>query len=287
VTITFVALSARFTLSQTVRAEARGGLNIQAVGDLAQGNFGVIITSEALDPADQSEHDGIVAALSHFDGVDGVGWTALGTPGNLPASNTVPLAAIPGSTTELLVFNPGATTARLTLVRTTSSGNETLSERFVPVGSTTALTLPDALGYRYEFTSGMGAVQFVQRTDAETFSGRAPGAAAFDIAFSATAFDASSADALLRLGMYNVEMASTANITVRFLFETGPEVSEFVQVGGQNFRTLDLGAYQSVRDRSGDRLLAVVLESSARISALLAVGDTDLGWASGGMLLPA
>ncbi len=287
VTVTFVALSARLTLNQTIRAEARGGLNIQAIGALAQGNFGVIITSQALDPADQSAHDGIVAGLSHFDGVDGVGWTALGTPGNLPVSNLAPLADIPNSTTELLIFNPGTTTARLSLVRTTSSGNETLAERFVPVGSTNVLTLPNAAGYRYEFTSGTGVVQFVQRTDTETFSGRAPGAAAFDIAFSATAFDASSANSLLRLGVYNTDMVSLANITIRFLFETGPEVTEFVQVGGQNFRTIDLGAYQSLRDRSGDRLLAVLLESSERITALLAASDGDLGWASGGLLLPA
>lgn len=287
VTITFVAMSARFTLTQTVRAEARGGLNVQAIGNLANGNFGVIITSEALDAGNQPDHDGIVAGLSHFDGVDGVGWTALGTPGNLPVSNTVPLADISGSTTELLVFNPGTTTARLTLVRTTSSGNETLAERFVPVGSTTALPLPNALGYRYEFTSGTGVVQFVQRTDTETYSGRAPGAAAFNIAFSAVPFDASSAGSVLRLGVYNTQMVPLANITIRFLFETGTEVSEFVQVGGQNFRSIDLGSYQSVRDRSGDRLLAVVLESTERISALLAVSDVDLGWASGGMLLPA
>ncbi len=287
VTITFVAMSAQFTLTQTVRAEARGGLNVQAIGNLADGNFGVIITSQALNAGNQPDHDGIVAALSHYDGVDGVGWTALGTPGALPASNTVPLADISGSTTELLIFNPGSSTARLRLIRTTSTGDEMLAERFVPVGSTTALSVPNALGYRYEFTTGTGAIQFVQRTDAETFSGRGPGAAAFNIAFSAVPFDASSADSVLRLGVYNVELASMASITIRFLFETGPELSQFVQVGGQDFRSVDLGAFQAVRDRSGDRLLGVVLESSQRISALLAVSDVDLGWASGGVLLPA
>jgi hypothetical protein len=286
VTITFVAMSARFTLTQTVRAEARGGLNVQAIGGLAAGSFGVIITSEAINAGNQPDHDGIVTGLSHFDGVDGVGWTALGTPGILPVSNTTPLADVPDATTELLVFNPTSSTLRLGLVRTTAMGDETLAERFVPVGSTTALVLPNALGYRYQFTSGTGVIQFVQRTDTETYSGRAPGAAAFNIAFSAVPFDAGSADSVLRLGVFNTEIGETASITIRFLFETGAEVSETEQIVGQNFRSFDLGSYQSVRDRSGDRLLAVVLESSERISALLAVSDVDLGWASGGMLLP-
>lgn len=285
VSVTFVTTTSQFRLTQTIRVEARGGLSVQDIAALPLGAFGVIVTSEAADPADQMDHMGIAAGLSHYDGVNGVGWTALGTPGTPPASNVVPLAELPGSTTEVLVFNPGTSTARLSLVRTTAMGDETLSDRFVPAGSSNALTVPNALGYRYEFTLGTGVVQFVQSTSTEATSGRTPTVASRNHAFSLGEFDPASSDSVLRLGIYNTSMTG-ASVTVRFVFLSGLEVVQSISVDGQGFRSLQIDTISAVRDRAGGPL-AMFLESSTPITAVLAALDGELGWASGGMLLGA
>lgn len=286
VEVSFVSSAGQVSLSQVVRAGARGGWSVGDIASLAGNAFGVILTSEAVDPADQSDHDGIVAGLTHFDAVDGVGWTVLGTPGTLPASSTVPLADIPDSTTEVLVFNPGTSVARLSLVRTTSAGDQMLSERFVPVGANTALMLPNALGYRYEFTSGLGVVQFVQRTAEETFSASPPGAAASSTVFSLGAFDASDGTTALRLGLHNPS-GGDASVTVRFLFLSGNEIVQSVQVSAGSFGSVQIDAIMAVRDRSADFPLAIVLESSQPITGLLISLEGEIGWGSGGMALPA
>lgn len=285
VSVKFVTTTGQFRLVQTIRAEARGGLSVQGIAALPLGAFGVIVTSEAADPADQMDHEGIAAGLSHYDGVNGVGWTVLGTPGTLPASNIAPLAELPGSTTEVLVFNPGTSTARLSLVRTTSMGDETLSDRFVPAGSSNALTVPNALGYRYEFTLGTGVVQFVQSTSTEATSGRTPTVASRNHAFSLGEFDPASSDSVLRLGIYNTSMTG-ASVTVRFVFLSGLEVVQSISVDGQGFRSLQIDTISAVRDRAGGPL-AVFLESSTPITGVLAALDGELAWASGGMLLGA
>ncbi len=284
--VTFVSTSGQITLTQVVRAEARGGWSVGEIAVLAGNAFGVILTSEAADPADQGGHDGIVAALTHFDATDGVGWTALGTPGSLPSINFVPVAEIPGSTTELLVFNPGISVARLNVIATTSMGDEMLAERFVPAGNSSALVVPNALGYRYEFTSGIGVVQFVQSTSEEAFSSAPPGAASTDLAFSLGTFDPSDAGSFLRLGIYN-DSASSANVTVRFLFLSGEEVVQSVSVDAGRFSTVQIDTITTVRDRAGDLPLSIVLESPQPITGLLLSIDGQVGWGVGGLPVPA
>ncbi|MFI4881648.1 MAG: LEPR-XLL domain-containing protein [Phycisphaerales bacterium JB064] len=286
VSITFVALSAQLRLTQVVRAEARGGLNLQAIGALAQGAFGVIISSVAVDAADQSGHTGIVAAVTHFNSTQGDGWTALGTPGTLPASNTVPMADLPGGATDALIFNPGTTTARLRLVATTSMGDQVLAERFVPARAASAIVVPNALGYRFEFMSGVGVIQFVQTFDNEAVSARPQGAASRNIAFSLGDFDPASSDSYLRLNMFNVTMTNTS-VNVRFLFANGPEIVQSVTVSGQRYVSLDINNIQVIRDRIADGPLSIVLESPQPLMGLLARLEGDTAWASGGMLLPA
>lgn len=286
VEVTFVSTAGQVSLTQVVRAEARGGWSIGDIAALSGNAFGVILTSEAVDAADQSGHVGIVAAATHFDATSGVGWTALGTPGSLPAINFAPVAEIPGSTTELLVFNPGVSVARLNVIATTTMGDETLAERFVPAGTSAALAVPNALGYRYEFTSGVGVVQFVQSTTEEAFSSAPPGAASTDLAFSLGAFDPSDAGSFLRLGVYNASSSNT-NVTVRFLFLSGDELVQSVSVDAGDFRTVVIDTITAVRDRAGDLPLSIVLESPEPITGLLLSIDGQVGWGVGGLQLPA
>lgn len=286
VSVMFVSQAGTLELTQVVRAGARGGLNLQQIEALANGAYGVIVRSEALLPSDQLGHVGVVAGFTHFDGSRGLGWTVLGQPGNLPASNIAPLASLPSATNELLVFNPGADEARVRLVRTTEMGNETLDERVVAGGVSSLFTLPQALGYRYEFVSGIGAVQFVQRTETEAASATLPAAASRRLAFSLGGFDPTDAESRLHLGLFNTAVVQ-ANVTVRFLFLTGAEVVRTLQINAQGFGSLAIDTLDDVRARAGDGPLGVVLESSTPLTGLLAAFERDRAFASGGMALPA
>ena len=286
VSVSFVSPSGTLELTQIVRAGARGGLNLQQIEALADGAYGVIVRSEALLPGDQLAHAGVVAGYTHFDGVRGLGWTVLGKAGNLPASNIAPLADLPGSTNEALVFNPGPTEARVRFVRTTAMGTETLGEQALPAGTAGLFALPQALGYRYEFVAGIGAVQFVQRTEGEATSASLPAAASRRLAFSLGEFDPGDADSLLRLGLFNTALTQTS-VTVRFFFLAGTEVVRTLAVGPQGFGTLALDAIDELRARAGDGPLGVVLESVTPLTGLLAAFGGADAFASGGMALPA
>lgn len=286
VSITLRSLSGQIRLTQVVRGEARGGLSIGDIGALNDGAFGIVLTSEALLPADQADHVGVVAAVSHYDGTAGVGWTALGSVAAQSASQVVPLADLPGSTTEVLIFNPDTTTAVLSFERTTGTGTETLADRFAPPGVATVITVPNGLGYSYTVGGGSAVVQFVQRTSTETTSGSTPTIASRSLGFSLGTFDPASGDSVLRLGIYNTS-ANSASVTVRFAFLSGSEVVQSITVGGEGFRSLQIDTLGAVRDRIGDGPIAVFLESSTPITGVLAALDGELGWASGGMLLPA
>ncbi|UYV12285.1 MAG: hypothetical protein NCW75_13420 [Phycisphaera sp.] len=286
VSVLLRSLSGQIRLTQTVRGEARGGLSIGDIGALADGAYGIVLTSEAVLPADQADHDGVVAAVSHYDGTAGVGWTALGSVAAQSASQVVPLADLPGSTTEVLIFNPESSTAVLSFERTTSTGTETLADRFAPPGVATVITVPNGLGYSYSVSGGSAVVQFVQRTSTETTSGSTPTIASRSLGFSLGTFDPADSDSVLRLGIYNTS-ASNATVTVRFVFLSGAEVQQIVTVDGRGFRSLQIDTLTAVRARIGDGPLAVFLDSSTPITGVLAALDGELGWASGGMLLPA
>lgn len=287
ITIRFRAISAEFRLTQVVRAQARGGLDVQSIGGLALGEFQAIVTSQALDSADQPMHQGIVAALTHFNGQQGDGWTVLGAAADtLPTSGVVPLANIAGGGTQALIFNPGSTVARLQLIRDTASGSEMLAERFVPALGGSSLTLPEGVGYRYEFTSGLGVVQFVQTFAGEATSSQGSTPASRTLAFTLGSFDPADTDSLLRLSFYNTGLVGTS-VTVRFLFSNGAEVVQSVTVASRAIASLNIESIQAVRDRVADGPLGVLLESATPLTGLLARLEGETGWASGGMLLPA
>lgn len=286
ITIRFRALSAEFRLTQVVRAQARGGLDVQSIGGLAIGEFHAIVSSQALDMADQPMHQGIVAALTHFNSQQGDGWTALGAAADtLPTSGFVPLANIAGGGTQALIFNPGSTVARLQLIRDTASGSEMLAERFVPALGGSSLTLPEGLGYRYEFTSGLGVVQFVQTFAGEATSSQGSTPASRTLAFTLGSFDPADTDSLLRLSFYNTGLVGTS-VTVRFLFSNGAEIVQSVTVASRAVASLNIEGIAAVRNRIGDGPLGVLLESATPLTGLLARLEGETGWASAGMVLP-
>ncbi|GIW74701.1 MAG: hypothetical protein KatS3mg103_1223 [Phycisphaerales bacterium] len=293
VTVRFVSLSGQVVLGQTIPALSRGGLNVQAIGALAQGAFGVVVTSVAQDAGDQASHQGIVAALTHFNAAQGEGWTVLGTAGPLPTSAAAALAPTPagmgGASVHALVFNPGQTTARLRLVRSTDAGEQTLAERFVPAGVSSAIMLPEAQGYRYEFLAGMGVVQFVQVYDLESTSASptaAQPAGSGVLAFALGSLDDLSDQASLGLTVFN-DADAPASVSVRLVFAQGVELVEPLTVQPRRFAELDLDALAGLRSRQSDGPIGVVLEANRPILGMLWQVDPLRGWASSGTWLPA
>lgn len=284
VTMQFRDIGGQRSFTQDVRAGARGGLNLQDTGDLPSGLYGVVVSSVAIDPADQPSHEGIVAGLSHFDSNTGLGWTTLGTPGALPNSGMTPLAGLPGATVRALIFNPGSTTARLELTRFTGSGSESLADRFVPAGTSASIPLDAAVGYEYTFTGGQGLIQFVQSTPAGSGSSSSRINPASTLAFALSDLDDDPAD-LLRLTIAN-DSAFNAIVTVRFLFASGGEITQNVIVAGMDFGTLDIDTLTNVTARANGGPLSIILESNRAIDALLAFQDAEEFWSSGGMVLP-
>ncbi len=103
-------------ITKTVGANRRGGWSINNTVELPTGIFGVELSSQATNPANDAEFIGIVAALSHFDidgesgfGVlgDGVGGAKAGVITSLERSNAV--------TSEIAIYNPRNTLATIDL----------------------------------------------------------------------------------------------------------------------------------------------------------------------------
>lgn len=284
VTMTFQNFTSEVRLTQEVRAGARGGLNLQDTAALPDGRFGVVVQSEALDVADQPDHRGIVAALTHFDGNAGSGWTTLGVHDPLPAAGMIPLADVPGSTVQANIFNPGSSTITLQLVRFTPTGQEAQTDRFVPAGTAASIPVPEGIGYGYTFVGGRGVIQFVQSGMGREASAGQLFDAGTRLAFSIDDYD-DGPSSRLRLTASN-DSSSSVSVSVRFFFGAGTEITQSFMISGMDFQTLDIDAITAVGDRTGEGPLAVVLESSAPITALLALIDGDDDWSSAGMVLP-
>jgi hypothetical protein len=84
VTLTLTAYqtggTAPVIITRNVPALKRGGFSIDAEALLPTGVFGIVLTSRAANPANESSNIGIVASISHYNLTDGSGFSALGDP---------------------------------------------------------------------------------------------------------------------------------------------------------------------------------------------------------------
>ena len=104
------------TVTTTVGALRRGGLNLNEVLNLPSGVFGAVVTAQATDSANDAAFQGIIVGQSHFDLVNESGFGLLGDPIGGGLSGAVP-SMVNGSevTSELVLFNPNPFVTTVTL----------------------------------------------------------------------------------------------------------------------------------------------------------------------------
>jgi len=285
VTIEAITPQGTVRLTQVVGAQRRGGLSVADTAALPEGAFGVLVSSEAADPADQLAHVGLVAAQSHYDARESLGWTALGVAGGVLQSGAQPLSAAPGARAEVFLFNPSATTpARVSLGG--QDGPTGFGSFLVMPGESRRVGLdgPGA-GVSFEVTQGVALTQVVQVASGEAAATAPSGAGARDLSLGQARLDPDRAgeESLARLGVFNAD-DTNASVTVRLTFATGPVVFESVLVSPGTFATVALDGLASVRDRAADGPFAVTLRSTAEVIASLFSFDalTGVGFASTG-----
>lgn len=107
-----------YAMSQTVQAFRRFGWNVNATGQLPLGKFAFTLTS-ANAPAVPAgtRHLGIVAALSHNDLAQGLGYAVLGNPDSGATAGVIPgLISTSPASPHLTLFNSSATPATVGLI---------------------------------------------------------------------------------------------------------------------------------------------------------------------------
>lgn len=99
--------NAPITIVKTVAPQKRGGFSINGELTLPTGIFGLVLTSRASNPANESANIGIIASLSHYNLADGSGFGALGDPDG--GSTRGALGTItngPTASSDLTFLNP-------------------------------------------------------------------------------------------------------------------------------------------------------------------------------------
>ncbi|MFG0327470.1 MAG: hypothetical protein ACF8SC_09430 [Phycisphaerales bacterium JB037] len=105
-----------FQITRQVNALRRGGFDISALPNLPVGIFGVTLTATPVNPANQANFDGIVAALTHFDTNTDGGYGLLGdATGGTTAGTINNLTRGPGSNPEIVIYNPNDAAATVDL----------------------------------------------------------------------------------------------------------------------------------------------------------------------------
>ena len=258
-------------IQQTVSASSRGGWEISSLNQLPVGIFGATLTSE---PADSSitTSDGIVAALSHYDLVNGEAFGVLGDPTGGSAFNVVPSftsgAEVVG---ELVLYNPGDTAATVTItsdyitaplpsvqVNRTINAGQTIVLRAgdlslaadVSAGITIESTLPIA-GVALERQNGDANAIATQNTAASTWF--------FGDAFINS--DEAGLNYFETLSFFNPTGESIA-VEVTLFFNDGTTSNTVRQVGAGSFNALRLDAFGGITSRDGLNFFSIQVNSN-------------------------
>lgn len=100
----------------TAGAQRRGGWNVNDLLVFPTGVYGVTVTAQPTDSANNAAFEGIVAALSHFDEANQNGYGLLGDPtGGGTAGAITSLTQSAETQSEIVLYNPNATPTSITL----------------------------------------------------------------------------------------------------------------------------------------------------------------------------
>lgn len=283
-------------INRTTEGLRRGGLNINALSEIANGNYAVQVTSQFP----------ITAAVTQYKttGSDKGGSTALGIVGDGATRAVLPVANVgpAGSTVtdRISVFNPGTTGAFVTLVASFSDGSPdftiTPSALIVAAGSRSSFVLPNVDGLRgksfsIRYTSGSAPV-FVTTQHSE-FNDVASNAFAYTAAtrhdFAEGFMNRARAgtDLFETLAIYNPygstfigsAPAQQASVRVRFLFTDGFVLNHDVTIDGDGRVQLDLHTFTPLLNQSDNNrfFFSIEVVSDIPVVAMMRHYDTTLG----------
>jgi hypothetical protein len=260
VTLTAYTDAGLFTLQQTVEANRRGGWNLDAETSLPLGAFGLRLTSAPASGGDP--HIGIVAALSHYNAVDGEGDLSLGDPDGGTNAGIIPsLTYSPDSNPQITFFNPSNAQISVTIRGTYINAALPTFNRILTVGARDSITLEGAdiglvsaqpIGLRYTSTGDVTVLARQSTTD-DSDATQASTQAASSWYFGDAFINADSAGVtyLETLNFFNPDAASTLPITVSLFFNDGTSASTVVNVGADGFADLALHELSAILNRGG------------------------------------
>lgn len=283
-------------ITRTTEAFRRGGLAINNVTELANGNYSLQITSD----------QPIVAALTHYKttGVDKGGSTETGITGMGGTRGVLALANNGGAASNIAdtvsVLNPNGAGAVVTLIARFDDNSADFTITGAPLiiapNSRASFTLPDADALRNKkfsiiYTSGSQRVfvstSHVEHNDVSSspFSYTAATRHDFAEGFMNGAPRAGT-ELFETLALFNPNASTifggtdeTANVTVRFLFADGFVMAQdFVLDAGKNM-FIDMHTYQPLLDQVANNRFFYSLEivSDIGIIAQFSHYDTTLG----------
>lgn len=293
VTLSAFVGSTEVQIQQTVEASSRGGWELSGLGQLPIGVFGATVTSE---PVDGSITDsmGIVAALSHYDLVNGEAFGVLGDPSGGATFNVVPTFTSGSEVTaELVLFNPGdaATTVTITSDYITAPLPNVQVTREIAAGQTVILRAADlslagdvAAGLTIESTLPLAGVALErQNGDANAIATQNTAASTW---FFGDAFLNSEEAGLTyfeTLSFFNPTSESIA-IEITLFFNDGTTANTVRQVGAGSFNNLRLDTFAPIIDRQMLNFFSIQLTSNLPLIASLTHYDLvlDGGWTNAG-----
>lgn len=293
VTLTANVGGSEVQIQQTVSASSRGGWELSALSQLPVGIFGATLTSEPVDSTITTS-DGIVAALSHYDLVNGEAFGVLGDPTGGATFNVVPSFTSGAEVTgELVLYNPGdtATTVTITSDYITAPLPSVQVNRTINPGQTIVLRAGD-LSLAGDVTAGITVESTLPITGValERQNGDANAIATQNTAASTWFFG----DAFLNseeAGLNYFETLSFFNPTgesiaveITLFFNDGTTENTVRQVGAGSFNNLRLDAFAPIIDRQALNFFSIQVTSNLPFIASLTHYDLilDGGWTNAG-----
>ena len=280
-------------IQQTVGASSRGGWELSGLTQLPLGVFGGMVTSAPTD-ATITDSIGIVAALSHYDLVDGEAFGVLGDPSGGSTFNVVPNFSSGSEVTgELVLYNPGDAPATVTITSdyVTAPLPSVSVNRSIEAGQTLVLRASD-LSLAADVTAGItiSSNEAIAGVALERQNGDANAIATQNSAASTWFFG----DAFLNseqagltyfetLSFYNPTSEAIA-VEITLFFNDGTTANAVRQVGAGSFNNLVLDAFGPILDRQMLNFFSIQLTSNLPLIASLTHYDLvlDGGWTNAG-----
>lgn len=293
VTLTTTVGGTDLQIQQTVAASSRGGWELGSLGQLPLGVFGGVVTSAPTDSA-ITDSLGIVAALSHYDLVNGEAFGVLGDPTGGALFNVVPNFSS-GSEVEgeLVLYNPGDAPATVTITSdyVTAPLPSVSVNRSIEAGQTLVLRSGD-LSLAADVTAGITitSTEPLAGVALERQNGDANAIATQNTAASTWFFG----DAFLnsqQAGLTYFETLSFFNPTseaiaveITLFFNDGTTENTVRQVGAGSFNNLQLDAFAPILDRQMLNFFSIQVSSNLPLIASLTHYDLELdgGWTNAG-----